>query len=234
MGKSKAEITAFFSRKMAWLSKRCRDPFITDAQYRVLSSLIHDWLHNESDWCKPTDKKLGESCAKSDRTIRRLTHQLEKEGHIDKQKLLGPSQYVFVGLTDENEATPANLGQCECHGDKTTPANLGIKTGQVGYEDRPPVGRTEPSNLPSNLPTDIYSFALKNKEGIQGESSLPPEGPSSLTEAAEKLRRDPFIRDHCPADSLMVAAAAEVVEAGSGAAMARAAANENWKSKRSA
>src|SRR6476661_5999263 len=124
MGKrGKDEIKEFFSRKMTWLSKLCRDPFITDAQFRVLYSLIVNWLHNESDWCKPTDEKLGESCAKSERTIQRISAELKREGHIDKQKRLGPSEYIFIGLTDdENETTPANLGGCQNVPDKSTHA----------------------------------------------------------------------------------------------------------------
>ena len=42
------------------------------------------------------------------------------------------------------------------------------------------------------------------------------------------------IREHCPLDALMAAATAEIEAPGSGAEIAKAAANANWKAKRSA
>jgi hypothetical protein len=242
------EITAFFSRKMAWLSRLCRDPFITDAQFRVLYALVIEWLHNESDWCKPTDEKLGESCAKGERTIQRITAELKGE-YIDKQKRLGPSQYVFIGLAaDENEATPANLGGTGNSAENPTPAISGTDTRQTEYQDPPPVGRTKPSDLPSDLPSDsapsidgTYCVVEGKKEeaskeeDVEGKRDYPPASPGCpLEEVAEQLRRDPFIRDFCPLENLMVAAAEEAKAPGSGAALARLAANENWKAQRSA
>jgi hypothetical protein len=194
------EITAFFSRKMAWLSRLCRDPFITDAQFRVLYALVIEWLHNESDWCKPTDAKLGESCAKAERTIQRITAELKGE-YIDKQKRLGASQYGFIGL--ENEATPANLGGTGNSAENPTPANLGSETRQVGHQDPPPVGGTKPSDLPSDLPSDSAYCVVEGKkeeaskeEDVEGKRDYPPASPGCpLEEVAEQLRRDPFIRD---------------------------------------
>ena len=199
-------VREFFSRKMAWLTQRCRDPFVLDSHFRVLFALVIEWLDNESNWCKPTDEKLGESCAKSERTVQRITAELKREEHIEKRKRLGPSEYVFIGLTDaENELTPANLDGCERPTDKSRPAILGIKTRHIGYEDPPPVGRTKPSDLPSDLPTDSDGFAAvseNKKEAISGEqvgksSPFPqprsqPECPSSVEEVVRGLRRDLF------------------------------------------
>ena len=242
-GKADAEVAKFFSRKMTWLSEMCRDPFVTDGQFRVAYSLVVTWLHNESDWCKPTDEKLGNSCGKSGRTIRRLTAELQDAGHIDKQKQLGPSQYVFTGLTDgENISTPANLGQCSVSRDISTPANLGIKTGRVGYEDRPPVGRTEPSNLPSDLPTDYLVSFKKEKEAFRKEEvAAGSENQNLLSERSARQRvaryisAEPLVRDYPPSPQAFEdAVKAELLEVGAGREIVRKAANDTWKAKRSA
>lgn len=137
--RNKDEIREFNSLKMTWLTERCGK--VGDDQFCVLYTLIVKFLSNGSDWCNPKDKTLGEACGKSERTIRRITSELKAAGHIDKKKQLGASHYTFIGLTEDR---PHMAGL-----DETRPATGGTKTGKIWPEDRPPVGRTEPSLEPS-------------------------------------------------------------------------------------
>ena len=102
----------FFSMKMSWLSKLCRDPFVTDRQFRVAYSLIVNFLSNESFWCCPSDRVLGDSVAKSERTTGEITRQLEGELHLIKNRRRGSSLYEFSGLTF-NFGTPPSEVACD-------------------------------------------------------------------------------------------------------------------------
>jgi hypothetical protein len=199
------------------------------------------YLGNESRWCKPSDGVLGKSVVKSDRTARRIT--VERNGILIKHKRLGTSQYEFPELEDKTGHLLAELDAAA----RERPDSFDTKIGQFQTQDRPPVGRTEPSYLePSYCEPPYYTAPSKDgaylvdikrvEEALQATPLQPQhylEGPT-LNEAAKQLRRDLFIQEHCPVDKLMAAAAAEVEAPGTGAAMARAAASENWKAKRSA
>jgi hypothetical protein len=171
--RNKKEQTAFFSQKMKWLSERCAWPSITDHQFRLLYSLIVDFLWNDSGNCRPLDETLGAAIAKSGRTVRRLAHELEDAGVLTKRKTLRESEYEFDGL----ETRPATHGQSENVPTETRPANLGTKTGHVAYQDRPQRGRTESSSLPHSLP-------------LTGEASPSPCN-STASASQEKQKSSP-------------------------------------------
>ena len=52
-------VKEFFSMKMAWLSSLCRDPFVTDRQFRVAYSLIVNFPATNCFGAAPLDKVLG-------------------------------------------------------------------------------------------------------------------------------------------------------------------------------
>ena len=51
---------------------------------------------NESLWCCPSNRVLGESVAKSERTTGEITRELERDGHLHRRR--GSSRYEFPGL----------------------------------------------------------------------------------------------------------------------------------------
>jgi hypothetical protein len=102
-------VKEFFSMKMTWLSSLCRDPFATDRQFRVVYSLIVNFLGNESLWCCPSDQVLGESVAKSERTIGEITRELERDGHLIKHRRRGSSQYEFPNLGVNFGTSPSEV-----------------------------------------------------------------------------------------------------------------------------
>ena len=62
------EIKEYFSRKMTWLTEKLGK--VSDDEFAVLYALVVKYLSNGSEWCRPTDKTLGEACGKSERSIR--------------------------------------------------------------------------------------------------------------------------------------------------------------------
>jgi hypothetical protein len=161
--RNKDEIREFCSRKMSWLTEKLGE--VGDDEFAVLYALIMNYLSNGSDWCNPTDKMLGQACGKSERTIRRITAGLKAKGHIDKKKRLGASQYTFIGL-NEDRSHMAGLNE-------TRPATYDRKTCHAWPEERPPVGRTEPSLEPSIKPSLGNGSAWPSP--LNGEASASPE-----------------------------------------------------------
>lgn len=241
-----------FKEKMALLSRLCSSGDITDQEFRVMFSLIIDFLDNRSDWCRPSDETLGNACAKATRTIGRITKSLKDKGYIEKHRNCGAAQYQFPGLNEARSATSCN------------------KIGQTRQVDRPPVGRTEPPDYPSDYkPSDNGPTALPLPRMGEASAAVPfplssisefvetPEGPSEgawgnasienscpsepLTESAAKrvvemyVAEDPFLRSNVPAQRFFIEAAqAEIEEPGSGRGIIRKGANEMWKQKRRA
>ena len=165
-------VKEFFSMKMAWLSSLCHDPFVTDRQFRVVYSLIVNFLGNESLWCCPSDKVLGESVAKSERTVGEITRELQKDGHLVKHRRRGSSQYEFPDLA-------VNFGtRCsEVERDATvTSADSRTDFGRVTSELRNPVCRTEPPYLEPPYLEPSYYREKEIKKGIHGGEV---EGPST-------------------------------------------------------
>src|SRR5262245_45044226 len=124
---------------MAWLSSCCRDALIPDEWFRVLYAAVVDHMSNDDDRCSPKDETLGRACAKSGRTIRRITAKMKAAALLKKHKKLGASHYEFP-FQDRPPVAAVN---------ETRPATGDRKTGHVWPQDRPPVGRTEPSIEPS-------------------------------------------------------------------------------------
>jgi hypothetical protein len=238
---------------MALLSRYCGSHEISDQEFRVLFALLIEFLDNRSDWCRPCDAKLGAACAKSERTVRRITAKLKHAGHIEKRKRLGASQYSFTALAERKQDRPTLAGN----------------TCQLWSHVRPTDGRTEPSYHPSDekpsdrdgsaaspSPPDEALAASHNVGANQqthecvespkghserdwgeasNQNSLPAE---LLTESAAKravdgyIAADQFARKFPPSQRFYVEAVqAELRERGSGRAVILRGANENWKAQ---
>jgi hypothetical protein len=123
MGKRRnaEERKQFHTLKMTWVSELCADPFLTDQEFRTMYGLLVVHYGDETDWCGPKDDTLARTCAKSGRTIRRITSAL-KNRYLNKGKRLGASRYSFPLLQDRSTLTGLN---------ETRPANFCTKTGHL-------------------------------------------------------------------------------------------------------
>jgi hypothetical protein len=160
----KSSVKEFFSMKMAWLSQLCRDPFVTDRQFRVAYSLAVNFLGNESLWCCPSDKVLGESVAKSTRTVGEITRELERDGYLIKHRRRGSSQYEFPDLAVNFGTSPSEVGRDATVTLADSRADFGGSTSEL----RNPVCRTEPSYLEPPYLEPSYCSEEEIKKGIQG------------------------------------------------------------------
>jgi hypothetical protein len=169
--RNKDQVKEFFSQKMAWLDEKCRDPLITDAQFRLLYPLVAQYLANDNYQCNPKDETLGRSCAKSVSTVRRLTKELKDTEQITKKKQLGASRYGFHGLTEDL----SRLGGLR-------PLTCEQKTSQLRTEDLSPVGRTEPPFRTSFLEpplSEVHGDVGIQEEGIES-ATITTEGQFEL------------------------------------------------------
>jgi hypothetical protein len=99
-----------FSQKMKMLSEACASPEMTPQEFRVLFALTIGHLSNETDWCQPTDKTLGQSCATCTRSVGTHTRSLAAKGWITKKQTLHASQYEFPRITPCRQL-PADMPQ---------------------------------------------------------------------------------------------------------------------------
>jgi hypothetical protein len=195
------EIKDFSHRKMNWLNEKCADPNISDHQFRFLYALLSKHYSNSSDWCDPKDETVGKSCAKSERTIQRISAELRAAGVIDKQKQLGPSHYSFPGLTkavDNSEFPPHMAGLNEtgpaAHGGKHPPNMTGNSRHSVAGQNPSLIPSLNPSlgNGSDTSPSPLNEASASSpKKGIQEERD---EGPSITPEGSNLFETQGLVR----------------------------------------
>ena len=163
---------------MAMLSRACASREVTAEEFRVLFALVIGHLSNETDWCQPKDKTLGQSCATCTRSVGTHTRSLVAKGWITKKQTLHASKYEFPSITPCRQL-PADMPE-------SMSATQSIHVGKLEHSCRHTACRTEPSLEPSLKPSLANGSALPSPR--KGEAASSPEEASREKEVAAIMK----------------------------------------------
>jgi hypothetical protein len=159
--RNKDQVKEHFSRKMAILTEACASGEVTAEEFRVYFALLVVYHNNEDDYCRPTDERLGWSCATCTRSVGTHTRSLQAKDRLNKKPTRGASIYTFPGLP----ALEGRQGAAEDH--EIRSATQSKKVGRLEQEGRHTACRAEPSTKPSTEPSTLYE--AHDDVGIQEE-----------------------------------------------------------------